>query len=493
MPATLEWALAWLGALALAASAQLPEPPEQWYMHAQGVWSPKYPNITREAWQTRWRSAEALSVPAISTIVPRVRTTTWMDRSRSLAVGWQRDQSTHETKWSNTSFSWPLEVVFRRGLIWSKSKAVPCGASGMCDKYMSSPDRELQNTTYTMHYLAGTNRPVKVSFLLWLSPQLPKSLVFDVDVWLTGSDVPPLPTLDAGAPGYVPEPVCTEYSAQQACEAVLSSRLPAYARLRFRVLVGLTHSSRRVREPVRPPELPCAVHVVAETNLNGMVFVRDELWKDHDAFAWRTAFWALSSLQSTVYRYLKPYNYSAIWRDDLSSTFNSTDASTCQVTPLTPRTFWFGPVNFSTLDVVGITRNTVVEGRRVDVLHATGTTLGIESPYDLVYAAGTDTLVSFNGSFFFGAIGLTVPVVCRVHVFEQRLPISDAMFTPPQSCTGAQAVAARPPASAEFSKMCYVPHISSGSTSATIVPTASAANPLSCGIGMLSVAALAWI
>eukprot|EP00727_Mastigamoeba_balamuthi_P011370 m51a1_g6856 hypothetical protein (457) ;mRNA; f:114752-123418 len=63
------------------------------------------------------------------------------------------------------------------------------------------------------------------------------------------------------------------------------------------------------------------------------------------------------------------------------------------------RTFWFGSVNFSTAEVVGITRNTVVEGRRLDVRHAAGTTLGIESPYDLVYAAGTDTdwLVSLMG------------------------------------------------------------------------------------------------
>eukprot|EP00727_Mastigamoeba_balamuthi_P011371 m51a1_g6857 hypothetical protein (730) ;mRNA; r:123755-126990 len=452
--------------------------------------------VRREAWQTRWRTAEDLWVPAVGIFVPvlseTIATTTWMDRSRSVSWGWQR---TLHGPWATPNFSWPLEVTFRPGLAWSKnatSTEGPC-SNRPCDTYVSSEDRGLGNATYTMYYVAGTNVPVQVVVAVPVFPWA--RLVLSAVTWLTGSDVPPVPEVQPGAPRYPPEPLCSDHKAQGPCEAVLSSYCrwcPAVstcvqahtAPLECSSFgsreqcpggrcswcdgsIGCTDgsSSQGVRKPVRPPELPCAAHVVAETSLNGMVFVRDELWKDHDAFAWRTALWALSSLQSTVYRYLKPYNYSTIWRDDLARTFNSTDQYSCRVTPLAPRTFWFGPVNFSTLDVVGITRNTVVEGRRVDVLHATGTTLGIESPYDLVYAAGTDTLVSFNGSFFFGAIGLTVPVVCRVHVFEQRIPISDAVFAPRQPCVGAQA-RKRPPASDAFTRSCYASYVGSDSASA---------------------------
>eukprot|EP00727_Mastigamoeba_balamuthi_P011367 m51a1_g6853 hypothetical protein (489) ;mRNA; r:108153-110168 len=452
-------------------AGQLPEPPEQWYLRVQ---FPDRHMTVREAWQTRWTSVDKMATPEMAKRAQySLNTTTWMDRRRSVAIGWSHNYVAGT--WTNPAFQWPLSMSFRGDLMYTKGPKVNT-SSGWCDTYTSSPDDRIMGASYEMLYLAETNTPVAIHLVF--GGRTFVQLV--IDRWLTGDAVPMPPAVDSGAPNYPPEPSCEGISNQSACSAVLSSYCHCHYEAPEQCPSGrCIWSTSGECAPESSSSVPSitsfgglaesstssSIHAQGSqeasvsleggsaarfssssalsitagstgSSLNGMVFVRDELWMDHDAFAWSTAFWAEGNFQEAIYKYLQPFNYSAIWRDDLYATFNSTSES-------------------------------------VDVYHATGTMLKLESPVDLVYRAGTDTLLSFNSSFLLTLADAAVPVSskCTVQVFEKGLPISDSVFTPPPRCTGSP-FGARPHASDAFSHLCYSTRISNSQSAQDVTSVA---------------------
>eukprot|EP00727_Mastigamoeba_balamuthi_P011392 m51a1_g6876 putative lipid phosphate phosphatase 3 (1062) ;mRNA; f:196547-201114 len=523
----------------LESASLLPAAPDQWYIKLRGTvpMTGGKEETLREAWQTKWRSADKLFTPTVKLgiIVVRkaTRDSTWMDRRRSVSVGWKLNEI--DNTWTNPAYSFPLSVFSRPDLTWTKQSGTSTeGAcsSRACDTYLSSTDTDNQDSKYTAYYYAGTNTPVQMH----VQPSgIGASYDFMMTVadWQTGSAVPALPDVAAGAPNYPAEPVCSDKKAASDCSAVPSSYCswcsaanlciqpdttacnapacstyktagacpsgrchwcdgalgctesacpaPASSSSSSERLHSESHaSSSRLAESssassessprvvVHPPDLPCSAHVVVRTELNGLAFARDEIWKDQGAFAWRTQFWASADMAETVYQVMPPYDRTTTWRDDLSQTFNvsHSNSSTCRPSSLIPRTFMFGPLNFTAMEVTGSLRGVVRNGTRVDVLHAVG---GEGTSYDLLYAAGTELLLSVNGTFVFElspTFKVPVPVLCTIETFEHGVPVDHAAFALPSICSGSP-FPALPAANSAFAMSCYghIPQLSSSSTS----------------------------
>eukprot|EP00727_Mastigamoeba_balamuthi_P011393 m51a1_g6877 hypothetical protein (459) ;mRNA; f:201633-206233 len=215
--------------LASVAVAQLPTPPEQWYLRLEGtVPYTREENATlREAWQTRWRSVDRMYTPEVwlgdvYKLRNATRTTTWTDRARSLSASWQRDYV--HARWSAPNYTFPLAVFATPLVSWAPNGTAAdpaCGAAG-CDTYLSSVDEANSGSSYRAYYAAGTNVPVQMVVMPGLfGPEM--WFTMRVVDWRVGGAVPADPAVDAGAPRYPPLPVCARHADQASCSSVLSS------------------------------------------------------------------------------------------------------------------------------------------------------------------------------------------------------------------------------------------------------------------------------
>eukprot|EP00727_Mastigamoeba_balamuthi_P014094 m51a1_g9307 hypothetical protein (834) ;mRNA; f:83729-87452 len=559
----------------------LPTPPAEWYVKLNGnVPMATERNATlREAWQTRWVSVDKMYTPAITDFGrAATKTTTWMDRRRSVTVGWMHDYIASSI--AEVNFSWPLCSFATSVVTWSfngTSSEEPCGASG-CDVYISTPDNVNMLTIYIAYYRKGTNIPVKMyGEPLYNGGGVALQVNMTVVEWRVGSAIPPVPEFDGNktelhltcadkkdqtscgavmgayctwcsnsntcvltdsANATCKAPACSTYKIQGQCptwrcnwcdgtvgctsdKCVVCNKISTGAACNAssgactwcpdssfctRVqtscpysppkpdpqpdpVVEASSSSTSERSSSSSPSpvlsssssdgkthadgLPCSAHVVALTQISDVAWARDEIWKDHDAFAWRTQFWAVPKWAGLIGPVMPNYDRTTVWRDDLSKSFNFTNA-TCRTSALVPRTFMFGPLNFSALTVLSERRNVEAAGISVDIKRAVG---GKDTLYDIVYAAGTSRLMSINGTFFFEFPGVAqqVNILVTVKQWETGLPVADSAFSPSSRCSGTHAQ--RPAASEAFKHSCYESgsevHHDSGASTSTVIPTTS--------------------